>query len=144
MLFLDIAVIITKAVIKKIAKCCSKYNENYSEISEMSNAINNMICDIGAYTEEIRVRTAEREREKSELNVASKIQLGIVPHNYSDFDKFGIDIYSYMLSVKIVGGDFYDFFLTKENKFAFFFGDVSGKGVPSALFMSMLKLLLYM
>ncbi|MDD6709237.1 MAG: hypothetical protein PUE26_03675 [Ruminococcus sp.] len=78
---------------KKIAKCCSKYNENYSEISEMSNAINNMICDIGAYTEEIRVRTAEREREKSELNVASKIQLGIVPHNYSDFDKFGIYIY---------------------------------------------------
>ena len=120
MLFLDIAVIITKAVIKKIAKCCSKYNENYSEISEMSNAINNMICDIGAYTEEIRVRTAEREREKSELNVASKIQLGIVPHNYSDFDKFGIDIYSYMLPAKIVRGDFYDFFLTKENKVTFF------------------------
>ena len=88
----------------------------------MSNAINNMICDIGAYTEEIRVRTAEREREKSELNVASKIQLGIVPHNYSDFDKFGIDIYiySYMLSVKIVGGHFYNFFLTKENKVTFF------------------------
>lgn len=100
----------------------------------MSNAINNMICDIGAYTEEIRVHTAEREREKSELNVASKIQLGIVPHNYSDFDKFGIDIYSYMLPAKIVGGDFYDFFI----------GDVSGKGVPSALFMSMSKLLLNM
>lgn len=129
---------------KKIAKCCSKYNENYSEISEMSNAINNMICDIGTYTEEIRVRTAEREKVKSELNVASKIQLGIVPHNYSDFDKFGIDIYSYMLPAKIVGGDFYDFFLTKENKVAFFIGDVSGKGVPSALFMSMSKLLLNM
>lgn len=49
-----------------------------------------------------------------------------------------------MLPAKIVGGDFYDFFLTKENKVAFSFGDVSGKGVPSALFMSMSKLLLNM
>ncbi len=127
---------------KQIVKCCSKYNENYGEISEMSSSINSMIKDIGTYTEEIKVRTAERERVKSELNVASKIQLGIVPHNYSDFDKFGIDIYSYMLPAKIVGGDFYDFFHTKENKVAFFIGDVSGKGVPSALFMSMSKMLL--
>ena len=129
---------------KQIIKCCNEYKENKGEISQMATAINSMIKDIGDYTSEIKVRTAEKERVRSELNVASKIQLGIVPHNYSDFDKFGIDIYSYMSPAKVVGGDFYDFFVTKDNKIAFLIGDVSGKGIPSALFMAMSKLLLNM
>ena len=80
--------------------------------------------------------TTQKERIESELRIARNIQLSMVP---SDFPKFpGLDLYANITPAKAVGGDLYDFFV-RDNQLFFCIGDVSGKGVPAALFMMMTK-----
>lgn len=76
---------------------------------------------------------------KKELDVATKIQTSILPLNFSDFDKLGVDLFASMGAAKEVGGDFYDFFMIDESKIAIVIADVSGKGVPAAMFMMRAK-----
>lgn len=78
----------------------------------------------------------ESMKTKAELDVASKIQASVLPRTFPAFpehDQF--DIYASMDPAKEVGGDFYDFFMIDENRLAVVIADVSGKGVPAALFM---------
>lgn len=77
-----------------------------------------------------------------ELNVASEIQQSILPRDFINDDN--IDLYAKMTAAKEVGGDFYDFFWlnTEKSKLAFVMADVSGKGVPAALFMTVSRTLL--
>lgn len=70
---------------------------------------------------------------KAELDVASKIQLSAVPTEFPNREEFGV--YAEMYPAKEVGGDFYDFFFIDEERIAILIADVSGKGVPAALFM---------
>ena len=80
--------------------------------------------------------TTQKERIESELRIARNIQLSMVP---SVFPKLpGLDLYASMTPAKAVGGDLYDFFV-RDNQLYFCIGDVSGKGVPAALFMMMTK-----
>ena len=80
--------------------------------------------------------TAEKERITAELSVARHIQEGMLPKTFPAFpDKTEFDIYASMQAAKEVGGDFYDFYLVDEDHLAVTIGDVSGKGVPAALFM---------
>lgn len=73
---------------------------------------------------------------KAELNVASRIQLSALPRHFPAFpDRKEIEIYAAMHPAKEVGGDFYDFFFIDEDRLALLIADVSGKGVPAALFM---------
>ena len=123
----------------RIIKKCRELENKKSEISEMSKSIGKMITDIGVYTEDIKRKTEERQRVKAELEISSKIQLGIIPHNFDDFLPLGAEIYADMIPAKIVGGDFYDFFKTEDGKIAVVIADVSGKGMPAALFMSTTK-----
>ena len=78
-----------------------------------------------------RVR-AEKNRIESELQVASNIQMSMIPKHFPEFS--GNDLYATISPAKEVGGDLYDFFL-KDNQLYFCIGDVSGKGVPAALLM---------
>ena len=78
--------------------------------------------------------TAAKERIESELRIAREIQMSMVPHDFPNSQT--LDIYAHMRPAKEVGGDLYDFVLI-DNKLYFCVGDVSGKGVPAALFMSM-------
>lgn len=78
--------------------------------------------------------TAAKERIESELRIAREIQMAMVPHEFPSSKS--LDIYAQMTPAKEVGGDLYDFVLL-DNKLYFCVGDVSGKGVPAALFMSM-------
>ena len=78
--------------------------------------------------------TTEKERIESELRIARNIQLSIVPNNFPKRPE--IDLYASMTPAKAVGGDLYDFFV-RDNQLFFCIGDVSGKGVPAALFMMM-------
>ena len=83
---------------------------------------------------------AEREWIEGELAMASRIQSGMLPHDFPPFpDKKEFDIYASMEPAKEIGGDFYDYFLTDHDHLCIVIADVSGKGVPAALFMMVSK-----
>ena len=84
--------------------------------------------------------SAENERISSELSIAAQIQESVLPDVFPPFpDKKDIDLYALMHPAKEVGGDFYDFFLIDDNHLAVVVADVSGKGIPAALFMMVSK-----
>ena len=87
--------------------------------------------------------TAERERIGTELNVATQIQADMLPRIFPAFpEREEFDIFASMTPAKEVGGDFYDFFLIDDDHLAMVMADVSGKGVPAALFMVIAKTLI--
>ena len=79
--------------------------------------------------------SASSAKVKAELDVASKIQLSALPTSFDIGKEKGVDIFANMHPAKEVGGDFYDFFFVDEDHLAVLIADVSGKGVPAALFM---------
>lgn len=82
----------------------------------------------------------ERERIKSELEVATRIQDSCLEHDFTEFNKLeNVDIIAKMRPAKEVGGDFYDVFMIDDKHLCYLIADVSGKGVPAAIFMSMAK-----
>jgi len=113
------------------------------ELEDLADHFNTMQDDLKAYTENLTQVTAEKERISSELSVATQIQADMLPRIFPPFpDKSEVDIYAMMEPAKEVGGDFYDFFLIDDNHLAFVVADVSGKGVPAALFMVISKTLI--
>ena len=86
--------------------------------------------------------TAEKERISTELNLAANIQKGMLPGSSALPDRKEFDLYASMTPAWDVGGDFYDFFLIDEDHLALVMADVSGKGVPGALFMMVSKTIL--
>ena len=88
-------------------------------------------------------RSKQLASTKTELNTASKIQDAMLPHIFPPFpDRKEFDIYASMDPAKEVGGDFYDFFLLDDDRLGIVMADVSGKGVPGALFMMISKVIL--
>ena len=95
------------------------------------------------YVGQVKKVTAEKERIKSELGMATAIQVSQLPHLFPAFpDRKEFDIYASMTPAKEVGGDFYDFFLVDDDHIGLVMADVSGKGVPAALFMMVSKILI--
>lgn len=113
------------------------------EIKDLAKSFTKMYTEIGEYITKLEAVTAEKERIGAELNVAAKIQTSMLPCIFPPFpnrDEF--EIYATMDPAKEVGGDFYDFFMVDEDNLAFVVADVSGKGVPAALFMVIGKTLI--
>ncbi len=95
------------------------------------------------YIEDIKTITKEKERIGAELELARNIQADMLPSIFPPFpDMKAFDIFAAMSPAKEVGGDFYDFFLVDDDHLAIVMADVSGKGVPAALFMMMSKILI--
>ncbi|MCR4557020.1 MAG: SpoIIE family protein phosphatase [Saccharofermentans sp.] len=95
------------------------------------------------YITQITHITAEKERIGTELALATRIQADMLPNIYPAFpDRPEFDIYASMDPAKEVGGDFYDFFLADDDHLCMVMADVSGKGVPAALFMMASKIIL--
>jgi sigma-B regulation protein RsbU (phosphoserine phosphatase) len=85
----------------------------------------------------------QKERMQDELNIGREIQMSMVPLVFPPFPDHGeFSIFATLQPAREVGGDFYDFYFIDEERLCFCIGDVSGKGVPSALFMAMAKTLL--
>ena len=106
------------------------------EFAELADTFNNMAKDIKKITK-------DRQRIESELSLAKAIQASSLPNVFPPFpDKTEFDIYAGMEAAKEVGGDFYDFYFIDEENFMFLIADVSGKGVPAALFMMTTKTLI--
>ncbi|WP_295154865.1 SpoIIE family protein phosphatase [uncultured Ruminococcus sp.] len=94
------------------------------------------------YIEQITKITAEKERIGAELELATRIQAHMLPNIFPAFpERAEFDIFASMSPAKEVGGDFYDFFLIDDDHLGMVMADVSGKGVPAALFMMMSKIL---
>ncbi|MBR5088346.1 MAG: PP2C family protein-serine/threonine phosphatase [Ruminiclostridium sp.] len=116
---------------------------NHDEIGVLSRSLLKMEIDIKDYIENITKITAEKERIGAELNVATQIQADMLPSIFPPFpERKEFDIYASMTPAKEVGGDFYDFFLVDDDHIALVMADVSGKGVPAALFMVIAKTLI--
>ena len=113
------------------------------ELGVLARAIGKMETDIVQYVEDLTAVTAERERIGAELNVATQIQADMLPRIFPPFpERREFDIYAAMTPAREVGGDFYDFFLVDQDHLAVVIADVSGKGVPAALFMVIAKTLI--
>ena len=116
---------------------------NQDEIGELARSIDDMEEQIQNYIGSITQITAEKERIKTELTLASLIQSSMLPHIFPPFpDRKEFDLYASMDPAKEVGGDFYDFFLIDDDHLCLVMADVSGKGVPAALFMMVSKVIL--
>lgn len=113
------------------------------EIESLSNSFNFMLEELENYIANLSKVTAEKERIGAELDVAKHIQASMLPCIFPAFpERHEFDIYASMTPAKEVGGDFYDFFLVDEDHLAMVMADVSGKGVPAAMFMMISKTLI--
>ena len=113
------------------------------EIQTLAQSIQTMEREISDYIQDLTAVTAEKERIGAELNVATQIQADMLPRIFPAFpERREFDIYATMNPAKEVGGDFYDFFLVDDDHLAVVVADVSGKGVPAALFMVIAKTLI--
>ena len=116
---------------------------NRDEIGKLAGSIDQMEEQITRYIEELTRATAEKERISTELSLATRIQADMLPNVFPAFPERGeFDIHASMIPAKEVGGDFYDFFLIDHDHLALVIADVSGKGVPAALFMMASKIMI--
>lgn len=113
------------------------------ELEDLAGAFNKMTHDLKAYIQDLQETTAEKERIESELHVANKIQTSMLPRSFPPYPTIeNLDLFATMDPAREVGGDFYDFFLIDDHRFCFSIGDVSGKGIPAALFMVITRTIL--
>ena len=114
-----------------------------NEISSLSHSVDEMEEEMLEYIENLTAVTAEKERVSTELSVAKRIQENAVPHTFPAFpERKDFDIFAYMKPAKEVGGDFYNYFLIDDDHLALVMADVSGKGIPAALFMMVANILI--
>ena len=113
------------------------------EIGDLAKSFNDMAASLKDYVKNLAAVTAEKERIGAELNIATQIQADMLPRIFPPFpERKEFDIYATMNPAKEVGGDFYDFFMIDDDHLALVMADVSGKGVPAALFMVISKTLI--
>ena len=112
------------------------------EIQVLAESFKTLSDRTRQYITEITEITKEKERIGTELELANKIQADMLPNIFPPFpERPEFDLYATMTPAKEVGGDFYDFFLIDDDHLCMVMADVSGKGVPAALFMMMSKIL---
>ena len=114
-----------------------------NEIGQLALDTIDLAKEIDNYTHQIAAITAEKERIGTELSLASRIQESMLPNDFPAFpDRNDFDIYASMNPAKEVGGDFYDFLMIDDDHLYIVIADVSGKGVPAALFMMASRIVL--
>lgn len=110
------------------------------EVGRLTVAFGSMQSELKRTMATLAETAAARERIESELRIARSIQMGLVPKTFPPFPKReDVDLYALLEPAREVGGDFYDFFLLEDHQLCLVAGDVSGKGVPAALFMAVVR-----
>ena len=126
------------SVIKNLSRI-----QSHNEMGQFSEDIIDLAGEIDDYVVQIETITMEKERIGVELSLASRIQAGMLPSTFPAFpSNEEFDIYASMDPAREVGGDFYDFFLIDDDHLCMVIADVSGKGIPAALFMMTSKIIL--
>ena len=127
---------------KKTAEKLSKIRSK-NEIGRLSDDVSHLALEMEEYSDKLIRMTAEEKRISTELELATQIQMSILPKNFPAFpDRDDFDIFASMTPAKEVGGDLYDFILADEDHLGVVIGDVSGKGVPASIFMAITKALI--
>jgi len=110
------------------------------EIEILANTFGKLSDQMEEYLRHILAMTAEKERVGTELSLATRIQADMLPNKFPAFpDRQEFHVFASMTPAKEVGGDFYDFFFVDDDRLALVIADVSGKGIPAAMFMMMAK-----
>ena len=125
----------TNELVSKLAAIRSK-----NEIGAFADEFSSLALEMDRYTKEIEKLAGERERVETELNVATSIQMQMLPQVFPESERF--EVYASSEAAKEVGGDFYDCYMPDDDHLALTIADVSGKGVPAALFMAVSKTML--
>lgn len=113
------------------------------EISKLAHSIDTMEDDMLRYIDNLTAVTSEKEQMGAELSIAKTIQENSIPNIFPPFpERKDFDIFASMTPAKEVGGDFYNFFLVDNDHLAIVIADVSGKGIPAALFMMVTNILI--
>ena len=117
--------------------CFSKLSiKTRDELEDLSRTLSEMEQDIGVFEDNLTKATARQERMNTELQVATGIQSHMLPDAKTAFqDQKAFTVYASMTPAREVGGDFYDFFMIDDTHLGIVIADVSGKGIPAALFM---------
>ena len=116
---------------------------DFRELADLGSSIDAMETDMVRYMENLTKATAEKERIVADLSLASTIQENSIPNSFPAFpERTDFDIYASMDPAREVGGDFYNFFLIDDDHLFAVIGDVSGKGIPGALFMMVSNILI--
>ncbi len=127
----------SEAVVNSLSELRSR-----NELGQLSEDVIGLTEEMDDYLSKIETFTADRERISTELNLATRIQLDMLPNIFPAFpDRHEFDIFAEMDPAKAVGGDFYDFFLIDNDHLCMVMADVSGKGIPAALFMMATKII---
>ncbi len=109
------------------------------EIGKLSNSFTDMQQALVKYIEELKDTTAQKAMMERDLQVANEIQMGMLPENFpTKADRDDVQIFASLTPAKEVGGDLFDFEF-RDDKLFFCVGDVSGKGVPASLFMTVTR-----
>ena len=128
----------SKDVIESLSKIKSR-----NEIGQLAEDVIDLTREIDNYTKKIAAISAEEKRIGTELELAARIQESMLPMIFPPFpDRKEFDIFACMDPAKEVGGDFYDFFFIDDDHLCLVIADVSGKGIPAAMFMTICKIIL--
>ena len=134
-IFTTSAIAIAALIILALAFILWRRNQNARRLKLMNDQLQEANTNLKAAYDQLEETTTAKERMESELRIAREIQMGMVPSLFPQHSH--IDIYGILKPAKEVGGDLYDFFFL-NNKLYFCIGDVSGKGIPASLFMSVI------
>ena len=114
-------------------------NQQPDELGTLSRSFADMQSSLVTYMDELTRTTANKVRIEGELQIARNIQMGMLPQVFPPFpERKDIDLYASMVPAREVGGDLYDYFI-QDGRLYFCIGDVSGKGVPASLFMTVVQ-----
>ena len=123
----------------RIAALPSRHND---EVGRLASSFLFMQRKLGENVARLMRETSTRQRIESELNIAHDIQLGLLPFPLAGEIRSRVDLCAVMRPAKEVGGDLYDYFELPDGRLCWTIGDVSGKGVPAALFMAITRTLI--
>ena len=119
---------------------CSLDINTGDELEELAITFNKMSSDLRDYIRDLKETTAIKQRIESDLKIAAEIQMSMLPRIFPPFpERTELDIFASMEPAKEVGGDLYDFDFIDKDRLFVCVGDVSGKGVPAAIFMATAK-----
>jgi len=113
------------------------------EIKELASSFNSLGRELVDYIENLKKEVATRKAIESEILVARKIQESLLPHSFPPFpDREEFDLFAALVPAKEMSGDFFDFFFVDDKTLALIIADVSGKGLPAAIFMAVSRTLI--
>lgn len=109
--------------------------DSHDEIRDIGESFNSLAQKLQDNIKDLSELSEQKKRLDAEVNVVNEILMNYLPDNFSIADKYGFDLFAKEYPAKSSGGDFYDFYMLNDGHLVVSIGDVSGRGVPSALFM---------